>query len=79
MICRLGVDGALQLASPVTNCDLIADVLGYFVDCTTATASADTPSEPWQPETRGRTGDAVADSATPQKGLHLIELNARRG
>ncbi len=32
VICRLGTTGALQLASPVSACDLIADVLGYFVD-----------------------------------------------
>jgi uncharacterized protein (DUF1501 family) len=32
VICRLGWGGALRLASPVSPCDLIADVLGYFVD-----------------------------------------------
>lgn len=32
VICRLGVDACLQLASPVSNVDLIADVLGYYVD-----------------------------------------------
>jgi hypothetical protein len=30
VICRLGWQGALRLASPVNTCDLIADVLGYF-------------------------------------------------
>lgn len=32
VICRLGAGGALRLASPAAPCDLIADVLGYFVD-----------------------------------------------
>jgi uncharacterized protein (DUF1501 family) len=32
VICRLGDEGALRLASPIASCDLIADVLGYFVD-----------------------------------------------
>jgi hypothetical protein len=32
VICRLGADSCLQLASPVSNVDLIADVLGYYVD-----------------------------------------------
>ncbi len=32
VICRLGSGGALELASPVASCDLIADVLGYFID-----------------------------------------------
>ena len=32
VICRLGYGGALRLASPAATCDLIADVLGYFVD-----------------------------------------------
>ena len=32
VICRLGTTGAVQLASPVSACDLIADVLGYFID-----------------------------------------------
>ena len=32
VICRLGNGGALELASPIASCDLIADVLGYFVD-----------------------------------------------
>ena len=32
VICRLGSTGALRLASPVSPCDLIADVLGYCVD-----------------------------------------------
>ena len=32
VICRLGEDGGLRFASPVSHCDLIADVLGYFVD-----------------------------------------------
>ncbi len=31
VICRLGAGGALRLASPVSSCDLIADVLGYFI------------------------------------------------
>jgi len=31
VICRLGSTGALQLASPIANCDLIADVLGYCI------------------------------------------------
>jgi len=30
VICRLGEDGALLFASPVSPCDVIADVLGYF-------------------------------------------------
>jgi hypothetical protein len=30
VICRLGDDGAVRLASPVSACDVIADVLGYF-------------------------------------------------
>ncbi len=30
VICRLG-DGAVEIASPKANCDVIADVLGYFV------------------------------------------------
>jgi hypothetical protein len=32
VICRLGSDGALRLASPVSPCDLIADVMGYFAE-----------------------------------------------
>lgn len=32
VICRLGASGALRFASPPAPCDLIADVLGYFVD-----------------------------------------------
>ena len=32
VICRLGSTGSLQFASPPAKCDLIADVLGYFVD-----------------------------------------------
>jgi uncharacterized protein (DUF1501 family) len=32
VICRLGDDAALRFASPVSNCDVIADVLGYFID-----------------------------------------------
>ena len=32
VICRLGIDSCLQLASPVSNVDLIADVLGYYTD-----------------------------------------------
>jgi uncharacterized protein (DUF1501 family) len=32
VICRLGFDSCLQLASPVANVDLIADVLGYYTD-----------------------------------------------
>jgi uncharacterized protein (DUF1501 family) len=32
VICRLGTGGALQLGSPINECDLIADVLGFFVD-----------------------------------------------
>ncbi|NNE12007.1 MAG: hypothetical protein HKN41_07140 [Ilumatobacter sp.] len=32
VICRLGDGGALTLANPLANCDLIADVLGYFVE-----------------------------------------------
>jgi uncharacterized protein (DUF1501 family) len=31
VICRLGSNGALRFASPVSPCDLIADVLGYCV------------------------------------------------
>lgn len=30
VVCRLGWEGALQLASAHADCDLIADVLGYF-------------------------------------------------
>jgi len=30
VICRLG-DGGVEIASPRANCDVIADVLGYFV------------------------------------------------
>jgi hypothetical protein len=30
VICRLGAGGALRFASPVSPCDLIADVLGFF-------------------------------------------------
>jgi hypothetical protein len=29
---RLGAGGALQLANPVSACDVIADALGYFVE-----------------------------------------------
>ncbi len=32
VICRLGWEGALQIANPVASCDVIADVLGYFAD-----------------------------------------------
>jgi hypothetical protein len=32
VICRLGSTGSLRFASPPAPCDLIADVLGYFVD-----------------------------------------------
>ena len=32
VICRLGQEGALQLANPVASCDVLADVMGYFVD-----------------------------------------------
>ncbi len=32
VICSLGQGGALELASPISGCDLIADVLGYFVE-----------------------------------------------
>jgi uncharacterized protein (DUF1501 family) len=32
VICRLGANAALRLASPNNPCDLIADVLGYFAD-----------------------------------------------
>ena len=32
VICRLGYGGALRLASPAAPCDLVADVLGYFID-----------------------------------------------
>jgi uncharacterized protein (DUF1501 family) len=32
VICRLGEGGALNLASPVNQCDLVADVMGYFAD-----------------------------------------------
>jgi uncharacterized protein (DUF1501 family) len=32
VICRLGEGGALMLGNSLANCDLIADVLGYFVD-----------------------------------------------
>jgi Protein of unknown function (DUF1501) len=32
VICRLGPTGGLHLASPPAPCDVIADVLGYFVD-----------------------------------------------
>ena len=32
VICRLGDEAALRIASPVSNCDVIADVLGYFID-----------------------------------------------
>jgi len=32
VICRLGEGGALRFASPVAQCDVIADVLGYFGD-----------------------------------------------
>jgi hypothetical protein len=32
VICRLGEAGALRFASPVAQCDVIADVLGYFGD-----------------------------------------------
>jgi uncharacterized protein (DUF1501 family) len=31
VVCRVGSGGALRLASPVAPCDLVADVLGYFV------------------------------------------------
>ncbi len=31
VICRLGDGGALTVANPVANCDVLADVLGYFV------------------------------------------------
>jgi hypothetical protein len=31
VICRLGYEGALLFANPVAPCDVIADVLGYFV------------------------------------------------
>jgi uncharacterized protein (DUF1501 family) len=31
-ICQLGTDGAVQLASPLAACDVIADAFGYFVD-----------------------------------------------
>jgi uncharacterized protein (DUF1501 family) len=31
VICRLGSGGAVRLASPPAPCDLLADVLGYFV------------------------------------------------
>lgn len=31
VICRLGSNGSLRLASPVAPCDLIADVLGYCI------------------------------------------------
>jgi hypothetical protein len=32
VICRLGEEGAVVIANPIANCDVIADVLGYFVD-----------------------------------------------
>lgn len=32
VICRLGDEGALSIANPIANCDVLADVLGYFVD-----------------------------------------------
>jgi uncharacterized protein (DUF1501 family) len=32
VICRLGASGALRFASPAATCDVLADVLGYFVD-----------------------------------------------
>ena len=32
VICRLGQGGALRMSSPAAPCDLVADVLGYFVD-----------------------------------------------
>jgi uncharacterized protein (DUF1501 family) len=32
VICRLGDEGAVAIANPRANCDVIADVLGYFVD-----------------------------------------------
>jgi hypothetical protein len=31
VVCRLGADGALSIANPRASCDVIADVLGYFV------------------------------------------------
>jgi uncharacterized protein (DUF1501 family) len=32
VMCRLGADGAVQMASPISPCDLVADVLGYIAD-----------------------------------------------
>jgi uncharacterized protein (DUF1501 family) len=32
VICRLGTDGTVELTSGSANCDLVADVLGYFTD-----------------------------------------------
>src|SRR5690606_1296663 len=31
VICRLGADGAVTIANPVASCDVIGDVMGYFV------------------------------------------------
>jgi uncharacterized protein (DUF1501 family) len=32
VVCRLGDEGALSITNPITDCDVIADVLGFFVD-----------------------------------------------
>jgi hypothetical protein len=32
VICRLGDGGALTIANPLSECEVIADVLGYFVE-----------------------------------------------
>lgn len=32
VICRIGEDGALTIANELSECEVIADVLGYFVD-----------------------------------------------
>lgn len=32
VICRIGDDGALALGNPVADCDVLADVLGYFIE-----------------------------------------------
>ena len=32
VICRLGTGGSVTIASPEGECDVIGDVMGYFVD-----------------------------------------------
>ena len=32
VICRLGAGGAVTISNPISECDVIGDVMGFFVD-----------------------------------------------